>query len=143
MIYFIPFKAEHFGPLELQPQQAWMKEFMTVEKVRTIEGRYAVSIVKDGEIIACWGAAPIEEMDRALVWTYLGNKVDRYCFREMHHLGRRHLDVLPYKRLEAIVQCDHDEGHRWVVAMGFEIEAVRMRNFKRGRDCALYARIQD
>ena len=56
----------------------------------------------------------------------------------IHRIVRHTLEVLPFRRLEAHVDVEHAEAHRWIALFGFEQEGV-MRQFYEGRDFALYA----
>ena len=60
----------------------------------------------------------------------------------IHRAVLRGLSAAPFRRIEAHVEASHAEGHRWIAALGFELEGV-MRNFWNGRDFALYSRIKD
>ena len=58
-------------------------------------------------------------------------------------VAQRMLDAYPAQRIEAHIDVDFLNGHRWVEALGFVIEAPRMRKFTPdGRDVALYARVR-
>ena len=59
----------------------------------------------------------------------------------IHRIVRHTLEVLPFRRLEAHVDVEHAEAHRWIALLGFEQEGV-MRQFYEGRDFALYARVK-
>ena len=51
-------------------------------------------------------------------------------------------DMIPYKRIEAVVDCDFKFGHKWIKKFGFELEAERMKCYgRRGEDVSLYARV--
>ena len=111
--------------------------------MRTLESPWATTLVADGRPILSGGAIPLW-MGRAYLWSFLSDKVTRRNFVEVTSFVRRFLNGLPFKRVEASVECDHEAGHRWVRALGFELEAPRMRAFQvDGRDCALYARVRN
>lgn len=143
MIYTVPFEVEHYARMGVQPAQQWMKTGFRPEDLKTLENDYAVTLMVDGEPAACAGAVEYWP-GRALVWAVLGDAVDAQFFPVLHREAKLFLDGLPMARLEAAVDCDFDAGHRWAKALGFKVEAERMRKFHMdGRDCALYARVRD
>ncbi len=53
-----------------------------------------------------------------------------------------HLKTCSIRRVEAVVECDFEAGHRWIGLIGgFVVEAPRMKKYWNDRDCTLYARV--
>jgi hypothetical protein len=102
----------------------------------------AYSIQVDGRVIACAGVVEYWK-NRGEAWAF----VDRKCKREflaLHHIVRDFLDHCPVRRIEAAVSTTFSAGHRWVRALGFELEAPILRAYgPDGGDCSLYARVRD
>ncbi|RME94051.1 MAG: hypothetical protein D6773_19975 [Alphaproteobacteria bacterium] len=139
MIYEVPFQAEHLLRMELQSAQKWFTRYMDVEKLRDLEGAYSVTAMQDGEPIMCGGAVEMWP-GRALLWMHIREGIGPRVFRECHYRVKRFMAGLPYRRLEAAVDCDFKAAHRWVKALGMKCEAPRMAAYQvDGRDCALYA----
>jgi len=94
-----------------------------------------------GKIVAHMGIRPLGA-DRAECWAIL----DWTCkneFQSIHRVAKEYLKTSHFTRIEAVVECDFEAGHRWVKALGFELEAERMRYYyPDGKDCALYARVR-
>lgn len=81
--------------------------------------------------------------NRAVAWAVFGQTV-KADFVKIHNLVRKFLDASPIKRIEAVVEYDFFEGHRWVRTLGFKKEADYMENYHAdGRHASLYARIKE
>jgi hypothetical protein len=52
-----------------------------------------------------------------------------------------HLDKCGIRRIEAVVEEDFENGHRWVKLLGFHVEAPLMEKYWNDRNAVLYARI--
>lgn len=142
MIYVVPFEASHFDRMQVQEEQAWMADMVTAQDLKGLEGPYSSTLMVDGRPMCCAGAIEYWK-DRALVWSFLSAEVDRRLFPRLHTEARRFLDGLPFKRLEASVVVGFENGHRWVKALGFEVEAPLQRHFQAdGQDCVGYSRIK-
>jgi RimJ/RimL family protein N-acetyltransferase len=141
-MYQVTFEAYHLMQMQTQSAQEWMKAHVSYQDARGLENEHAATLMLDGRPIACAGVFPIWE-GRAYLWCWLGCNATAKTFLELHRFAKRFLDGLPFRRVEAAVECDFAAGHRWVKALGFELEAPRMRCFEiDGRDSALYARVR-
>lgn len=142
MIYVVPFVAAHFRQMAVQNEQQWLTQMATDADMRGLEGQYASTLMKDGKPLVCAGALEYWP-GRALVWAFLSNTVDRRVFPRLHSEAKRFLDGLPIRRLEASVVVGFENGHRWVRALGFEVEAPLQRHFQAdGQDCVGYVKIR-
>ena len=142
MLYGVPFQAEHLVALPLQTAQQWGRAYLQLAQLRTLENEWASTLMDDGEPIACVGPAVYWD-NRALVWSFLSDRVCRGNFLTIHRLAKAYLAGLPFRRLEAAVDVGFDAGHRWATILGFVCEASKMEAFQvDGRDCALYARVR-
>ncbi len=143
MRYVVPFHAAHILALKLQPAQAWIGAYLTEPQLRTLENEWAVTLMDDGVPLGSAGAVPWHQ-NRALVWSFVGDRITKRIFVEVHLLARQWLRGLPFRRLEAAIDIDFAAGHRWATLLGFTVEAERMRGYMvDGRDCALYAMVRD
>lgn len=137
-----PFTVEHYRRIIKQPAQEYVGEFITEDHVKALIKHDAfAAIMPDGKVL---GAAGLHcDVDgRATVWALLSPSVEPKLFLKIHRTAERYLAVQPYRRIEATVDCDFKEGHRWALALGFELEAERMRKYDpAGRDHSLYARV--
>jgi len=143
MITYTPFKAEHVFKLNMQDAQKWSEVYLRVENMRGLEDDWSNTLWLDGKPILCAGAAE-RWPGCAMVWAFVSEDVTPKNFLEVHNLAKQYLSLVPFKRLEAYVDCNFKAGHRWVRALGFSLEAERMRSFQiDGKDCALYARVKE
>lgn len=141
MMYVVPYEAGHIARMRVQAAQAWLVSRQAPAVLRSLENEYASTLMVDGTPIACAGAVPLWE-GRAYVWSWIGDSVCTANFRAVHRHAKEFLAGLPFRRLEATVDCAFEAGHRWVKALGFTMEAPRMVAFEvDGRDSALYARV--
>jgi hypothetical protein len=133
----VPFDVEHLQGLRLQPVQAG-SPLVTPETAGLLGN--AFTALSEGVPVACGGLYEIWP-NRALAWTYLGADCGRE-FMALHRVVRRHLDFAPWRRVEAYVEAGYTNGHRWVRALGFQLEGVLRGFMADGRDMALYARVR-
>lgn len=142
MLYPVPFAAEHLAQMQLQPAQSWLSAHTDVASMRSLENEWSSTLMDDGRPLAAAGVA-VYWQDRAYVWSLISKDVKVSNFLAVHAHAKAFIAGLPFRRLEAGVDCDFEAGHRWAEALGFELEAGRMRAFQvDGRDCALYARVK-
>ncbi|MDP3939806.1 MAG: hypothetical protein Q8R92_16940 [Deltaproteobacteria bacterium] len=142
MFYVVPFEAEHYGQMEIQPAQERMRQLVAAADLKSLEGPYAVTLMDDGKPLICAGAL-LYWKDRALVWSFLSSRVGRRNMAVVHREAMRFLDALPIRRLEASVDVGFEQGHRWMKMLGFEVEAPLQRRFQvDGTDCVGYVRIR-
>lgn len=142
MIYVTPFEADHFWRVKLQAAQAHFRDLVTPEGVKSLEGTHACTLMDDGKPLVCAGAFE-HWPGRALVWSFLSDDVTPKNFRSVHAEGRRWLAALPFRRLEADVDVGFANGHRWMRALGFTVEAPLRRQYQPdGGDAVGYVRLK-
>ena len=93
----------------------------------------------DGEVIACVGLIPFSGHCRR-VWAYLSADSGRVMLL-LHRNILRWLRYHGAGRIEATIACDFLAAIRWAEMLGFEREGP-MKQFERGRDYFLYARVR-
>lgn len=143
MIEIVSFKYEHLGMMK--EQVATMATFPKINEVhgRTLQtSGFSYTMMGGGEVLGCAGVLPYWP-GRGEAWTILSGDCGKY-FISMHKAVKRFLDICPFKRVEATVDCYFEEGHRWIKMLGFELEAPRMRKYTEdGGDYSLYSRIRE
>jgi hypothetical protein len=146
MIYPVPFEAPHYAQMAVHDSQAWLSQHATVETLSALEGPYAGTLMRDGAPLVCGGAWPMWE-GRAVLWAFFDTASCRKDFRVIHGYAKTFLSGLPFRRLEAAVVVDFEQGHRWVRALGFECETpppARMKAYQvDGADCLLYSLVKE
>lgn len=142
MIYMVPFEAIHYAQMDVQPAQETMRGLITVESLKGLESEFSTTLMEDGKPLACGGAIQYWP-NRALVWTFLSNKVNKDNFRVVHAAVKQGIDGLPFNRLEASVDVGFKQGHRWMKLLGFRVEAPFQEAFQvDGSDSVGYVRIK-
>lgn len=142
MLHPVPYRPEHMLALRVQEQQAWLAPLMTDDVLAGLEGPHTYTLMDDIVPMICAGAIAIEP-HRAHLWSMISADIGVWRFAAASGLAKLWLDALPFRRLEAAIDCDFEQGHRWARALGFELEAERMRGYRAdGADCALYARLK-
>lgn len=96
-------------------------------------------------ILACFGFWPMWP-GCVRAWTMLTTEVLERRPKTLHRVIRGELEdfiqKLTLRRVEAVVDHDHEAGHRWIQRLGFEWEGL-MRNYGiNAEPCDLYARCQ-
>lgn len=136
----VPFQAEHIAQLELQSAQQYLSNWVTPEQAKALEEFPSFSGVVNGSPVASLGILP-QWHGRAIAWGFLSEMGCR-TFVQIHREVLSFLDDCFVPRVEATVDCDFEQGHRWVQMLGFKLEAERMHSYgPTGGDCALYARV--
>lgn len=141
MIINVPFSLIHLDYLEVQDDQAHIKEFLQEDWYRDLlltgGGR---TVIHDGTIVGCGGVFPMTDyMGRA--WAILS----RYAGPAMLPTARIIRDFLhgsDYGRIDTPVRRDFVNGHRLCRVIGFENEtkATGMRKYGfNGETYDLYA----
>jgi len=137
----VPYRAEHLKQLQAQDAQSYLGQYMDDRYARQLEFTMSVSAFSGEQIIGCFGLCELWK-NRALVWAYVDRNAGRHMVA-LHRATRNYLDMAPYRRIEAEVDCEFEAGHRWVRMLGFEMECERMRCYRvDGGDSALYARVK-
>lgn len=138
----VPFKKEHFHRMNLHPVFENIRPYMTDEMLTIMEKeKYAYSLIRDGEILACSGITTIWQ-DRGEAWTFFGN-ISKPDFLFVFRAVKKFLDLCEMKRIEASILEGFDASHRWIKLLGFTLEAPsRPKYTPDGKNYALYARIK-
>lgn len=136
------FDPDDIEKLLLQPAQAYLRPLISGRGYgEALAQGEAWTGVDDGRIVACGGVCPLHGF-MGNAWAMIAADL-KHSFLIVHRVALRVLDAYPANRIEAHIDCGFVNGHRWARALGFEIEARRMRKFTPdGRDAALYARVR-
>lgn len=106
---------------------------------RTQKHSFTVRI--ENRILACGGIVEYWP-GRGEAWAV----VDKFCgndFLIFDRIVRRFLKMAPYRRIEATVPKDFEQGHRWAKMLGFKVEAPTLEGYGfNGEDFSLYAKVK-
>lgn len=140
MIEIVKFQAAHLAAIEVQGIQAFVAEDVSDDQGKLMEAGVSYTAMCDNRPVAAAGLMDVWK-GRGVVWACL-SEVGPKAFFVIHRAVVKALDASRLQRIEMLVDCNHDAGHRWAMMLGFKMEAVRMRNYSPdGRDFSLYARV--
>lgn len=145
VVQLVKLKAEHLEQLMDQDYMAPMRPFITAAHAKNLEeaaNTYTV-VTATGRIAACGGLNKCWP-GRAEAWAIFDLQLKSTAiFLAIHNAVRNVLDACDFKRIECTVESDFKAGHRWAKALGFELEAPKLRAYMPGgADVSLYARIK-
>ncbi len=141
MITLEDFQAAHWDEMLEQQAMAWTRKFITPEQLQELERHYAYTFRNDGKIIMCGGFIKYWE-GRGEAWAHVAQDAGRH-FITLTKMVRRLMQVIPLRRIESLIDVKFPQAHRWMLALGFEMEAPLLKSyFPDGRDAALYARVR-
>jgi hypothetical protein len=137
----IPFRAEHFWAIDVQPAQAYVRSHVTPEQIKALEKQNAFTVMDGDKPLVCFGWVPLYAT-RASLWAFISASAGPH-FVGITRIAKRLVEGLAFKRLEMEVDCEFEQGHRWAKMLGFTLEAERLRGFRMdGGDSAIYARVR-
>lgn len=146
MIEMVPFKAEHYEAIALQPGQAYVRHWMTPEQAKALEGTRAVSLVDGNTVLACGGVVEYWE-NRGEAWALIAAGCGQR-FVKMARLAKAWLDGCGVRRIEAAVTWGEPatwlRGCRLLALLGFDLK--RMWEAEAycpdGRSATVFARVK-
>jgi hypothetical protein len=142
MVQVIPFEAKHFYEIDVQPAQAYVRDYVTPEHIKSLEGLNSYAAIdENGKLLMCFGFIEIFPT-RALMWGFLSATCGNHM-TALTRIGKRLLEALPHNRVEIEVDCEFEQGHRWARVLGFELEIMRLKCWRLdGGDSALYSMVR-
>lgn len=139
MIEVVKFEPEHIAALIEQPATAWLGQHLDRQHSVALSEHISYTFVSNGKILGCAGAVEFWP-NRCEVWAVLtdGLKQD---FLPLHNAAKKQIEKLPYVRIEAKVDRNYLNAHRWVRSLGFQLEEPRLvKYFPDGRDASGYVK---
>lgn len=141
MIEVVPLKAEHVEWLKEHGGLGYLAQFVDREKLLLLEKTEAYTLLSHvGGVLACMGFVDFWP-NRGEVWAMFNPRC-RSQFLLVHRIAKRIVDSHQCRRLEATVDADFPQGHRWIGLLGFKKEALMKCYTVDGRDSILYAKIK-
>jgi len=136
----IAFEPKHVYQMKLQSHQMRLVSQMALEYIevlRTLGPAFSGEV--DGRIIVCGGIAT-QFPGVGTMWACLSQDSGPYFVR-LHRCGKRLMESLSLRRIEASTEADFAPGCRWLEMLGFQSEG-RMRSYGlNGEDHIRYARV--
>lgn len=142
MLTFLPCYPEHIKLIEHQDGlDEEKKVFLSKTFINLVESEFSLSAWNGSQCVAAAGLLRVFD-HRAMAWTFMGKHAGPHM-RQITRKVRDVIDSYPAQRIEMLVNCDYEAGHRWAKMLGFEVEAPRMRmSGALGQDEALYSKVK-
>lgn len=133
---FEPLRAEHV---------LWLRDMDPAFRAHAITTELALDmedgggwVALDGDPVAI-GGIMVMRPGVGHAWMWFTRRWRRHA-REITARVVVELAECDLPRIEAVVLCGFDAGHRWLRRLGFTLEAERLRRWDGTADYALYAR---
>lgn len=138
----VPFRIGHLDMLAEQPGTAYLRPYIDRKRLKELEDQQSFSGFWGDRMVVSSGV--VEQWEgRGEAWAFLAADMGRAPLLAVHKAVKRYLDVCPFRRVEAVVDCDFHNAHQWVKMLGFQLEAERLRGYRPdGGDCSLYALVK-
>jgi RimJ/RimL family protein N-acetyltransferase len=142
MIEVKRFEANHVQRLIDERGLMELTPLLKAEHLKNLEGSvFAYSLFHNDKILASGGVMELWP-GRAEAWAFVGKGVAKHAV-SIVKIAREALDTSSVSRIEATVDCNFIQGHKFLIALGFNIECHRMRSYYMdGRDASLYSRVK-
>ncbi len=139
----VKLKAEDLLRLiQAEAEFEYVRPYVTAESFdAVVASPHSRTFLLGGEPICCIG---IREYwpGRGEAWAMFSQSAGPHML-QIHREALRYFQDCPIRRIEAAVEVGFEKGHRWVKALGFELEARLLRKFlPNGEDAVLYAKVR-
>ncbi len=98
------------------------------------------TIEQDNNVLCVLGLSP-QWTNRAIAWAVLSETSGNH-FIKLHRIARNLFNSFDFRRIEATVDVNFKQGHRWMKMLGFEPEGYMKAYTPTGGDQILYARVR-
>jgi hypothetical protein len=142
MLECVRYKKEHLLELLQHPSQKEMAGFVSSKDAESLETQeHAFTVLQDGAPIAAIGLVKHWE-GRYEAWAFLLTG-HRRAFLFIHNCVRKFLAEANLRRIEATVDLDFFNGHKWAMMLGFRSECDTLKSYgPTGKDYRLYTFIK-
>ena len=118
-----PFRATDLQRFSNYGGQDWMAPTFEAESFGLVEKQGgAFSAEHEGQFLGVGGLLHHSDF-RATAWCVL-NRTDPKNFLLIHRVVSTHLNRQKYRRIDAIVDLEFEDGLRWVRLLGFVLEVT-------------------
>lgn len=141
MMELVRFKPEHAHQIQEQEATAYLRPMISEAHLAVLAAQeHSYTIMRGGLPIACGGIIQ-HWPGRYEAWAMLEASRPK-DFLTIHNATRRFLQTQIHTRIEAVVECGFQAGHRWLRLLGFDLESPYMRRYgPDGRDYSMYVRV--
>lgn len=138
----VPFEVEHLETIMLQPAQQHFFSYFDPAYSHALKlSGPAFTGIHEGRVLGCAGLVKQWE-NRAIAWALLSGDIGNEFVR-IHRAVHRFLELTSFDRVEAHVDADFEQGHRWIHMLGFKQEGYMKQFNPNGGDAVLYARLKN
>jgi len=143
MPHIVALRPEHLLAVQMQAAQAHGQRYVTETMAHELVAGQGVgwSAQHEGQIIACAGILQMHEA-RGMAWAMFAQTALAH-FKTIHRVVLAVLAAAPWRRIEMTVDARHESACRWAERLGFACEGLMRAYTPDGRDCYLYARINE
>lgn len=141
MIDIIPFRPDHILHVDVQPAQEHERSQFKQDAMELLAERMSFTVLVDGQIKACFGWVELFPT-RAILWAVLSKDSGRWMV-PFTRIGKRLVDTLPHRRIEAEVEVDFPAAARWMEMIGLKRETKEpLRAYNaHGKDVHIYSKV--
>lgn len=138
----VPFKPEHLLEMDVQDAQESSRAFFAPEHLEALERCTSFTALADGLPVMCFGWVEMYPT-RALLWSVLARQASAHMVA-LTRIGKRLVDSLPHRRIEAEVDAQFPAGRRWMEMLGMTCDTpVPLRAYNAlGGDAYIYAKVK-
>jgi len=138
----VAFEAAHLETIILQPQQQQFFRHIGPGYGQALkDSGPAFTGIHEDRILGCAGVVKQWE-NRAVAWALLSGDIGN-DFVRIHRAVKRFLDMTEFNRIEAHVDANFEQAHRWIQMLGFTQEGYMKEFNPNGADACLYARLKN
>lgn len=145
MVEVVPFKKEHMLELLKEPHNQWLGTAISEAQMEATEktGMAQTVLRKSTGKVLCVGGVTEYWPGRGECWcTFTKDCKEEFVL--IHRVALRLFESVPVRRIEASVAINFNEGHRWIKALGFTLDAPLLKAYlPGGGDVALYSKVKE
>ncbi len=144
MIEVVSFKKEHMKELLAEPHNHYLGALLSDVQLEATEktGMAQTVLRRSDKKVLCCGGVTEYWPGRGECWCTF-TKDCKKEFVAIHRVALRLFDMYPGNRIEASVAINFNEGHRWIKALGFKLDAACLKKYlPDGGDVSLYSRVK-
>lgn len=138
----VAFQPTHLLNMDVQDAQQSSRAFFDPGHLAVLEQGQAFTVMADSQPLACFGWVEMYPT-RALLWSVLARQAGSHMVA-LTRIGKRMVDSLPHRRIEAEVDAQFSAGQRWMELMGLSRETTKpLRAYTAaGGDAHIYAKVK-
>lgn len=138
----VPYKQEHWDGFEPQDAQTTIYGLVDQPTKEMMEEYEGYTGIVDGKVIGFCGVVELWP-GRAVAWAWLQKGLGKKMLY-VHRGVEKFLEMYNIKRLEAIVDTNHEAAIRWVEMLGFKRETPEPMQscLPDGGSAYLYSRVR-